>query len=574
MNKVGVISAKEILQRIFIENCLVEPDNYTYSATINNTTDNPVGITTPYVILEDTKAGGDEIDKELKGIKNMDKQKAKSQKDKLKEQNKSQESVIETLDKSKDETDKKQTNSDDINDTKDLSSKSEEKDRKGSTKEELKDQLYITDDIHVNHNKSDIKIKHKNKAGKNMKEDNGESAESTVQQQTNVPSDDTKEKINIVDENSSTEIAKSSDTQEAPLKNIIERPSVTTKAESKTRQKDTLKKEQLSKSKTKSKGLKLEVECNNKNREKIENSVKEMLKNSPLESNKSLVDAEVKNPKPKVLDSAKVVEVNDNVKGKVNSRKKDKASKYKIKTEVTIDLTSSTVPTSEALSKTKVLTCSDNAEKVIVPKSEQITEEISRIIETPTTVTKEADFKEVPKEIILSPKINRQTEEIIQTYIIHKSDKIERNETEAKESIENERREYRQADAKLKIKRAMSPESPEIIDKSLSCDISAASDRFPLSTSQGVRPRSDGYEASATISGQDCRPRVEARKSPISHDIIAMLCITPPCITSPDYPSASKDKPKRSGKNTDSKHYLATGCGAASRPLSEAAEAG
>ncbi|XP_032688547.1 pre-mRNA-splicing factor CWC22 homolog [Odontomachus brunneus] len=325
----------------------------------------------------------------------MEKQKTKSQKDKLKEQNKSRESVIGTLNKSKDETEKKQTNSgekskeagkskiaarekentpviqniiepDGNHDTKELSSKGEEKNRKGSTKKELKDQPYITDDSHVNHNKSDTKTKHKNKAGKNMKEGNGESAGSRVQQQTNVPSDDTKEKINIVDKSSLMEIAKSSDTQKAPLENIIERPSVTTKAESTTRQKDTSKKEPSSKSKTKSKELKLEVEGNNKNREKLENGVKEMLKNSSPESNKSLVDTEVKDPEPKVLDSAKVVEVNGNVKGKANSHKKDKASK-------------------------------------------------------------------------------------------------ERNETEAKESIENKRKEYRQTDAKLKIERAMSPESPEKI---------------------------------------------------------------------------------------------------------------
>lgn len=441
------------------------------------------------------KSGGDEIDKALKEIEDMDKQKAKSLKEKPKEQsreqNKPRESAGETLEKSKDETDKKQGKSGEkskksgkskeatkakenipvrqdvlpikatdqsapkdntkvkegINDVKDLSSTGEEEVRKGSSKEEPKDQSHIAD---VNSNKPDTKIKHKSKTSKNTKE-SGESTDGTVQPQASVPSEDLKEKTNIVDENSLTEIVKLSDIPKDELKDTVEKPSMATRTESTTKQKDTSKKEQSSKNKSKSKELRLEAENNDKDQEKLENGIKETLKNISPESNKPLTNPEVRDSKPNALDIAKVVEVNGGVKGKVNSRKKDKASKGKIRTETTADLASPIIPTSEVLNETKVLTSLDNAEKPIVSKSEQIIEE-TQAIEASATIIQEPGFKEEPKEIVLSSEIVQETEKTVQTDIKHENDKTD--ETEFKESTESKKQDHRQTDATLGIESA------------------------------------------------------------------------------------------------------------------------
>lgn len=492
------------------------------------------------------KSGGDEIDKALKEIEDMDKQKAKSQKDKPKEQNKPREAVIETnLDKSKNETDKKQSRSDekskksskskgaavmkeitpippirqdvladkstpkdniktkeDINGTKDLSSKGDEEDRKSNAKEELKDQLRITDDSHVDSNKLEAKTKHKNKTR--------ESTESAVQQQSSVSSDNAEEKTSTVDE-SSSEIIRSSDTPKVELKDTIEKPSTITKAESKSKEKDTSKKEQSSKNKTKSKVLKLEAEYNNRNQKKLENGIKETSKSNPPEFNKPSTDAETHDPK--ALDVTRVVEVNGNVKGKTNSRKKDKISKGKIKADATTDLTSPIIPTSETLNETKVFTCLDNTEKLIVPKSKQIAEEISKIVETPATFNpEEPEFKEMPKEIVLSREIIQQTAATIQTDITHKNDQTD--EIEIEKSAESKGTERYQADTDPKIESPIIPETLETTDEKKAI-ISEPNVERPEKQETEKRQTKTGRQKRADKTKSNTRDRGKAKEAAV-----------------------------------------------------------
>jgi len=52
-NSLGIVKSEETKPGIFIGNCLVEPEEYTCPVSIINTTEKPVEITTPLVMLSD-----------------------------------------------------------------------------------------------------------------------------------------------------------------------------------------------------------------------------------------------------------------------------------------------------------------------------------------------------------------------------------------------------------------------------------------------------------------------------------------------------------------------------------------
>ncbi|KMQ92980.1 nesprin-1-like isoform x11 protein, partial [Lasius niger] len=465
------------------------------------------------------KSVGDEIDKALKEIEDMDKQKVKSQREKLKEQieeqNKSQNSANETLGKSKDEANKKQgkfgetsiksgkskkvtkikenvlleqaalqsqinardqcilkdnaENKEDTKNVKVLNSKGEEKVQKNISNNMLKDQSQIDNDIHINSDKPDIKTKHKNKTDKNItkdKEQSEKSSENKVQGQSDILSDKRIDKINIVDESSITEITKLPVAGKIELEkeksNIVE-------IESTKGQKDASKKE---KNKTKSKKSKLNAESNNKNQEKLGND-KEITNDKYLESVEPVIDTEMKNSKSKALDTAEIVnKVNSNAKDKTNPKKKDKTSKSKMKSEVAIDHTLSVIPTSKVLDETKInlndteIKESSNQE-INVPKSEQIIE--AKIAETAVI----SNFKEIQsEEIVLPPNTVPQAQDIKQTDITCKNDTIYYDRHEAKELTETKELEHYQANTKLGAENLIkeSSETADMMDEKKAID--------------------------------------------------------------------------------------------------------
>lgn len=427
------------------------------------------------------KSVGDEIDKALKEIEDMDKQKIRSQKDKLKEQNKEikpQDSVNETIEKHNDEVDKKQNKSgeksrksrkskeatriketismehailsskikasdknilkdnvEDKKDTKDAKvsdSKNEEEVQKDIIKEMSKDQLQIDNNSHINSNKPDNVTKCKNKIDKDTKtkEQNEESSENKMQYQSDVLSNNKKDKINIVDENNVTKDVKLLVTQKIELEGTNEKTNMSTKIENTKKHKDASKKE---KNKTKSKELKLEAEDSNINQEKLEISTKEIIEDKSLKSIKPLIDIETKDSESKPLNITKIAsDVNESKKSKTNPRKKDKASKNKIKSEAIID-PSSVISTSKVLDEIK-MNLNGTEKYDVVPKSEQMIE--AKIAEA-TVVEKTS------KEILLPKTVQQIAQEIVQ---IDKTDKTY-DSAEVKESKETEH----QTNAKLEI---------------------------------------------------------------------------------------------------------------------------
>lgn len=452
------------------------------------------------------KSVGDEIDKALKEIEDMDKQKVKSQREKLKEQideqNKSQKSADETLRKSKDEADKKQIklgetsiksgkskkmtkvkenvllgqatlqnqmnvkdlcilkdnveNKEDIKNAKILNSDNEEKVQKDISNNILKDQSQIDKNVHIKSDKPDIKTKHKNKTNKNNtkgKEQREKSSDNKIQKQSDFLNDKTDDKISIINESSITEITELSVASKLELKN---EKSNAVEIENTKKQKDASKKE---KNKTKSKKLKLNAEINNKNQEKLENDTKEIIDDKHLKSIKPMIDTEMKNSESKTLDTAEIAnKVNNNAKDKTNPKKKDKTSKSKMKSEVAIDHTLSVTPTSKILDETEIklneTEIEKSSEEIDIPK--QITE--AKIAERAVI----ANLTKIQsKEIELASDTVSQTQDIEQTDI-----KMCKNDIhEAKElKTENEKLEHNQTNTKLEAENLMRESSETSAD--------------------------------------------------------------------------------------------------------------
>jgi len=372
------------------------------------------------------KSIGDEIDKALKEIEDMDKQKTKYPKDKSKEQNKeikSRDSVIETIEKYK--ADKKQSKS---SDKSKKSGKSKEATRIKETMSmehatlpsqiKASDQNILKDNAENKEDTKDAKIsdsKNEEEIQKNISKEmlknqlQIDDNKISIENQLNVLSNNKKDKINIVKENNVTEVIKLSVTQEIELENTNEKTNTPTKIEStKKGNKDGSKKE---KNKIKLKELKLEAEDNNINQEKLEINTKGIIKDESLESIKPLIDIGIKDFDSKTLEVTKITsDVNENTKSK--TPKKDKVCKNKIKSETTID-TSSTVSTNKILDEIKI-NLNDTEKYDVVLKSEQMIDE-TKIAETAVIV------EEPPKEIILLPKT---IQEIVQENdVLYKNDK-------------------------------------------------------------------------------------------------------------------------------------------------------
>lgn len=265
------------------------------------------------------KSTGDEVDKALKEIEDMEKQKMKFQKDKSKEQNKSRDPANETLKKSKyksqkqedqDEKsrkskkskDKEVTNTPlklkenltatpvissskieerdfqsfskdnieakkDIKDMKDLLTKSEEMHK--DTSEKLKDQSQH--DL----NKFNTKEKHKNKTDRDTKakEQSEKSSKYKNREKIRISTDDNKDKSPII--------------QKTEFEDIKENPSIFTKTEIIEEQKIVRKQKESSKNNTGMTEEKLEIKDNKKNQGKHENDIKDIIStNQYLESTK------------------------------------------------------------------------------------------------------------------------------------------------------------------------------------------------------------------------------------------------------------------------------------------------
>lgn len=395
------------------------------------------------------KSVGDEIDKALREIEDMDKQKTRSQKDKPKDQTKEQskpQDTVSEIEKYKDEEGKKQNkgekakrlgkskeirieetvsvehatlpsqikasdqsilkdnakDEENIKDAKVSDSKNEDEEiQKDISKE---NQLQTGSNIYVESDKPDA-IKCKNKINKNTKtkERSRETSENKVQDQSDDLSNKKKDKMNV-DENDVTEVAKLSPTRKIELEDTNEK--INTKTEG-TKKQNVTKKEKNKKSKE----SKLEAE--NSNREKLEDNIKGIIEDKSLESTKPLI--EIKDSDSKADDVTKITDdVNENTKSK--TRKRDKvASKSKIKSEVAID-TSSTIPTSKVLSEIKINLNGTKIYDSLVPKSEQVTDE--------TKITEAAVVEEIQKEIVLLPETVQQiAQEIVQTDNMYKNDK-------------------------------------------------------------------------------------------------------------------------------------------------------
>lgn len=385
------------------------------------------------------KSVGDEIDKALKEIEDMDKQKIRFQKDKPKEQNKEQNKLLtqdslNEMEKCKDEIDKNQSKSgekskklgkikevtkvketmfmehvilpsqikasdqsilkdnvEDKKNTKDTkvsdSKNKEEEIQKDIFKEPLKNQFQINN----NSDKPDDTTKCKNKSNKNTKtkERSKETLENEIQDQSDVLSNKKRDMINNADKNTATEVVKLLATQKVELENTNEKTN--TKIESISKHKDISKKEE---NRIKIKELKLKAEDSNMNQEKFE--IKEITENKSLESIKPLTD--IKDFDLKAFDVTKITsDVNENTKSKTNSRKRDKASKSKIKSEVAIDI-SSAISTNKVLNEIKINL--NDREKYNIAKSEQTTDG-GKIAEA-------AIVEEISKEIVSVPKTLQQ----------------------------------------------------------------------------------------------------------------------------------------------------------------------
>lgn len=392
---------------------------------------------------------GDEIDKALKEIEDMDKQKIRSQKDKPKEQNKEQskprDSVSE-IEKYKDEEGKKQKkgekskrsgkskevtkieettsvehatlpsqiktsdqsilkdNAKDEENTKDaevLDSKNEDEEvQKDISKES---QLQIGNNIYVESDKPDTTMKCKNKTNKNTKtkERSRETSKNKVQDQSDDLSNKKRDKINIVDENNVIEAAKLSATQKIELEDTNEKINAKTEG---------TKKQNVSKKEKNKKSKEPKLETENSNQEKLEDNVEGIIEDKSLESTKPLI--EIKDSDSKADDVTKITDdVKENTKSKTSSRKRDKASKSKIKSEVAID--TSTIPTSKVLNEIKINL--NDTEKYDVPKSEQVTDE--------TKITEAATVEKNQKEILLPETIQQIAQEIVQIDNMYKNDK-------------------------------------------------------------------------------------------------------------------------------------------------------
>jgi len=204
------------------------------------------------------KSEGDEIDKALKEIEDMDKQKAKSQKDKSKEQNKDQNrsrdsaKTEETWEKSKNEIDKKQNVSSEkskqsekskevtkMQDTlakvkdQNMSESEDNTELKIVVKETLKDQPHIMDNnVHTMSEKSDVKAKRKSRINKNTKRQTEENLENKIQSQLDTSSSTTKDTVNIIDESNITEIVNSLVIQNTKSEDVNEKTIVPIKIKS------------------------------------------------------------------------------------------------------------------------------------------------------------------------------------------------------------------------------------------------------------------------------------------------------------------------------------------------------
>lgn len=297
------------------------------------------------------KSVGDEIDKALKEIEHMDKQKTRSQKDKSKEQNKeeseSRDSINE-IEKYKDEESKKQDKG--------------EKKRLGKSKEV-------------------IRIK-----------------KITSMEHVTLPNQIKTNDQSILKENAKDE-------------------------------------ENISKKEKNKKSKELKSEAENSNREKFEDNIKGIIEDKSLKSTKLLI--EIKNSELKANEVTKITDdVNESIKNKTSSQKRDKtSSKSKIKSEVTID--TSTVPASKVLNEIKINL--NGMEKHDVPKSEQITDK--------TKIAETTIVEEIQKEIVLLPEVQQIAQEIVQIDNMCKNNKTY-DSSEVKELPKNKEVEH-QINAKL-----------------------------------------------------------------------------------------------------------------------------
>lgn len=350
------------------------------------------------------KSVGDEIDKALKEIEDMDKLKIRSQKDKLKEQNKEQSKLRDDseIEKYKDEEGKKQSKSseksrksgkskeitrikettsmeqatvpsqikagdqsipkdnakENMKDVKVSDSKNEEEEEIQKDKEMLKNQFQIGNDTYIDFDEPEATIKCENKNTK-IKEQSREISENKIQDQLDDLSNKKRDKINIVDENNVSDVIKSI-IQKIELEDTKEK----TKIEG-TKKQNVSKKEKNKKSKE----LKLKTE-DSINQEKLEVNIKGMIEDKSLESTKPLI--EIKDLDFKADGVTEITnDVDENAKNKINSRKRDKTSKNKVKSEVAID--TATISTSKVLNEIKT-NLNDMTEKYDVPASEQMTD--------------------------------------------------------------------------------------------------------------------------------------------------------------------------------------------------------
>ncbi|KAG5317017.1 SYNE1 protein, partial [Acromyrmex heyeri] len=296
------------------------------------------------------KSVGDEIDKALKEIEDMDKQKIRSQKDKLKEQNKeikSRDSVNEMIEKHTDETDKKQ-------------SKFGEKSRKSKRSKEA---TRTKETISVEHVMLPSKIKASDKnILKDDVEDKKDTKDAKVSDSKNeeeIQKDITKEMSKELQLDNNSHI-NSNKLDVTKCKNKIDKDTKIEEqngeaSENKMHQSDVLKK-----NKTKSKEVKLEAEDSNINQEKLEINTKEIIEDKSLKSIKPLTDIEIKDSESKTLNVTKIA-------SDVNESKKKKHD---------------------------------------VPKSEQMIDE-AKIVEA-------AVVQETSKEILLPETIQQTAQEIVQ----------------------------------------------------------------------------------------------------------------------------------------------------------------
>jgi len=365
------------------------------------------------------KLEGDEIDKALKEIEDMDKQKAKSQKDKSKEQNKDQNrsrdstKTEETWEKSKNEIDKKQNvcsekskqseKSKGMTKMQDrLANQAKVKDQdmpedntEFKVKETLKDQSRIIDNnVHTLSEKSDVKAKRKNKVNKNIKRQTQENLENKIQSQLDTSSSSKKDTVNIRDESNTIKIVNSLVIQKTKSEDMNERTIVPIKMESTKKHKDTAEEEN--------------------------NETKEIIETKPADFTESLKENEIK----KIIEDKPVESI-------------DSAKKEKKETEKIIEDKSAESIESLKENEIKKIIEAKTVESIELPKEDK--KEIKNIIETK------------PIEFIESPKENKkEIKTIIKDKPIESIESLKENKNEIKKIIENKPVEFTESPKKGK----------------------------------------------------------------------------------------------------------------------------